>query len=143
MQCSGCGTSLVAGSRFCHKCGTKQAPASPVAASSSSPLPSSSSSSTATDARTHAQQVAYTKWLNHKLKQAGSRKQAGNLERDLCDGILLCELIGFLKTKRPPPPPFKVWSDLSLPKDKFKAVENASTFLREFQQLFPSTKVTI
>ena len=86
-----------------------------------------------------AQKGTYTRWLNHHLAKSPSAGEITEIETDLCDGTKLCDLMQVFSGR---PPKAKVWRGISLPKDKFKAVENANIFLQEFAAMHPSVKLT-
>ena len=137
-NCNSCGIALLPDSRFCHKCGFDQEQAS--SSGSSRPV---SVSLTLPDWQ-RAQQATFMRWLNYNLQKCGSRHQVVSLEKDLCDGTLLCQLAQHWKAQRSAGSSTpRIWQDLTLPKDKFKAIENATTFLSEFRSLFPDVKITL
>src|SRR3989338_2264409 len=87
-----------------------------------------------------AQKRTYHKWLSYTLRKNPAVGPVNDVEQDLKDGIKLCALMEIVSGKKLPN---KVWDPVVLPKDKFKALENASTFIRAFQAMFPAIKLTL
>jgi Calponin homology (CH) domain/Filamin/ABP280 repeat/C2 domain len=81
-----------------------------------------------------AQKGTFTRWLNFQLRDQAGVEPIGDLQEDLKDGTALCALVAKFQGK---PLPRRVWRDLDLPKDKFKALENLTIFLDAFKELLP------